>query len=231
MIGLCYPLHHADRAPRQGAEHHLDRRLHRRALRQVAGGRRDGRADRHHRHDPLHRAAAQSGVGLARHHHRRTCGPTSAANMPVLGDIALFVALSMAAFAVLFGTRHIDATEHQDGLMLAIATESLVKLIAFLAVGVFVTFWMFDGPVALFTQAHGSRPTPPRCSPATTAVRHARRDDAAVAVRDPAAAAAVPRHGGREQRRARDQARRLAVPALSRADQPVRACRSRSPAC
>ena len=58
----------------------------------------------------------------------------------MLGDIALFVALSMAAFAVLFGTRHIDATEHQDGLMLAIAAESLVKLVAFLAVGVFVTF-------------------------------------------------------------------------------------------
>src|SRR5262249_20189142 len=55
--------------------------------------------------------------------------------------------------AVLFGTRHIDATEHQDGLMLAIATESLVKLIAFLAVGVFVTFWMFDGPAALFSKA------------------------------------------------------------------------------
>ena len=72
---------------------------------------------------------------------------------PVLGDIALFVALSMAAFAVLFGTRHIDATEHQDGLMLAIATESIVKLVAFVAVGVFVTFVMFDGPVALFTKA------------------------------------------------------------------------------
>src|ERR1700682_1486088 len=42
---------------------------------------------------------------------------------PVFGDIALFVAMSMAAFAVLFGTRHIDATEHQGGLMLAIATE------------------------------------------------------------------------------------------------------------
>ena len=52
----------------------------------------------------------------------------------------------MATFAVLFGTRHIDATEHQDGLMLAIATESIVKLVAFVAVGVFVTFWMFDGP-------------------------------------------------------------------------------------
>ncbi len=75
------------------------------------------------------------------------------AEQMVLGDMALFVALSMAAFAVLFGTRHIDATEHQDGLMLAIATESIVKLVAFLAVGVFVTFWLFDGPVALFSQA------------------------------------------------------------------------------
>jgi len=61
--------------------------------------------------------------------------------------------LSMATFAVLFGTRHIDATEHQDGLMLAVAAESIVKLLAFLAVGIFVTFWMFDGPVALFKEA------------------------------------------------------------------------------
>src|SRR5437764_11259918 len=78
---------------------------------------------------------------------------TTGMPQPVLGDIALFVALAMAAFAVLFGTRHIDATEHQDGLILAIATESLVKLVAFVTVGVFVTFFMFDGPVALFTQA------------------------------------------------------------------------------
>src|SRR3954453_14791574 len=78
---------------------------------------------------------------------------TTGTPQPVLGDIALFVALAMAAFAVLFGTRHIDATEHQDGLILAIATESLIKLVAFVTVGVFVTFFMFDGPVALFTQA------------------------------------------------------------------------------
>ncbi|HJS07531.1 MAG TPA: sodium:solute symporter, partial [Pirellulales bacterium] len=77
----------------------------------------------------------------------------SAASHPLFGDIALFVALSMAAFAVLFGTRHIDATEHQDGLMLAVAAESIVKLFAFLAVGIFVTFWMFDGPLALFNEA------------------------------------------------------------------------------
>ena len=80
-------------------------------------------------------------------------GRRPARAQPLLGDIALFVALLMAAFAVLFGTRHIDATEHQDGLMLAIATESIVKLVAFLAVGVFVTFVMFAGPLALFARA------------------------------------------------------------------------------
>src|ERR1700730_4332693 len=72
---------------------------------------------------------------------------------PMLGDPPLFVAVSLAAFAVLFGTRHIDATEHQHGLMLAIAVESIVKLVAFLAVGIFVTFVMFGGPVALFAKA------------------------------------------------------------------------------
>jgi len=84
--------------------------------------------------------------------------PTAGVTRPLLGDIALFVALSMATFAVLFGTRHIDATEHQDGLMLAIATESIVKLFAFLAVGIFVTFWMFGGPSALFSAALNSPP-------------------------------------------------------------------------
>jgi Na+/proline symporter/CheY-like chemotaxis protein len=72
---------------------------------------------------------------------------------PILGDPPLLVAVSLAAFAVLFGTRHNDATEHQHGLMLAIAVESIVKLIAFLAVGIFVTFVMFPGPAALFARA------------------------------------------------------------------------------
>jgi Na+/proline symporter/signal transduction histidine kinase/CheY-like chemotaxis protein len=63
--------------------------------------------------------------------------------IPIIGDIALMVTLTMAAFAVLFGTRQTDATEHQHGLMLAVATESIVKLVAFLAAGAFITFWMF----------------------------------------------------------------------------------------
>jgi Na+/proline symporter/signal transduction histidine kinase/CheY-like chemotaxis protein len=81
------------------------------------------------------------------------------AAQPLLGDVALFVALAMATFAVLFGTRHTDATEHQDGLMLAIATESIVKLMAFLAVGIFVTFVMFHGPFDLFARALRQPPT------------------------------------------------------------------------
>src|SRR4051812_38717208 len=93
--------------------------------------------------------AVSASLGTILTHLNLTTGTTQ----PVLGDIALFVALAMATFAVLFGTRHIDATEHRDGLILAIATESLIKLVAFVTVGVFVTFVMFDGPVALFAQA------------------------------------------------------------------------------
>ena len=72
--------------------------------------------------------------------------------IPIIGDIALMVTLAMAAFAVLFGTRQTDATEHQHGLMLAVATESIVKLVAFIAAGAFVTFWMFS-PVELIERA------------------------------------------------------------------------------
>jgi Na+/proline symporter/CheY-like chemotaxis protein len=72
--------------------------------------------------------------------------------IPIIGDIALLVTLTMAIFAVLFGTRHTDATEHQHGLMLAVATESIVKLVTFIAAGAFVTFWMFD-PHELISRA------------------------------------------------------------------------------
>ena len=43
-------------------------------------------------------------------------------------DTALVVTLCMAAFTVLFGTRHIDTTEHHRGMMMAVAFESLIKL-------------------------------------------------------------------------------------------------------
>jgi Na+/proline symporter/signal transduction histidine kinase/CheY-like chemotaxis protein len=73
-----------------------------------------------------------------------------------LGDIAFIIAVAMSVFAILFGTRHIDATEHQEGLMLAIATESVVKIIAFLTVGAYVTFSIFGGLGALIERASES---------------------------------------------------------------------------
>lgn len=68
---------------------------------------------------------------------------------PFVSDVSLVVAMLLAVFAVLFGTRHADATEHQDGLVLAVAVESVVKLVAFLAVGLFVTFALFGSPSVL----------------------------------------------------------------------------------
>ena len=59
-----------------------------------------------------------------------------------LTDPALYVALLMALFATLFGTRQVDATEHHHGMMLAIALESVIKLVAMVAVGLFAWAWM-----------------------------------------------------------------------------------------
>lgn len=72
-------------------------------------------------------------------------------------DSTLLVAIALALFAILFGTRHIESSEHHDGLVTAIAFESLVKLFAFLSVGFFVTFSVFDGFGDLFynARAHG----------------------------------------------------------------------------
>jgi Na+/proline symporter/signal transduction histidine kinase/CheY-like chemotaxis protein len=68
-------------------------------------------------------------------------------------DTALIVSLILALFTILFGTRNLDATEHHRGMVLAIAFEALVKLFAFLAVGAFVTFGLYDGFDDLFSQA------------------------------------------------------------------------------
>ena len=89
-------------------------------------------------------------------------GMVAPTDLPVLGDLAFWVAIVLAGFACAFGTRHIDATEHQDGLVLAIAAESLVKLVAFLALGIFVLYGLFDGAADLFEKAaHPASGAPP----------------------------------------------------------------------
>jgi len=73
----------------------------------------------------------------------------TARHSPWYRDTALAVALVMALFAVLFGARRVDATRHREGLMLAIAFESLLKLLAFVAVGVFACFHLRGRPWVL----------------------------------------------------------------------------------
>ena len=68
-------------------------------------------------------------------------------------DGTFVIALALAGFTIAFGTRHLDNTERHEGLVAAIATESVVKLLAFLAVGVFVTWGLFSGPGDLFARA------------------------------------------------------------------------------
>jgi len=79
--------------------------------------------------------------------------PAKVTALPILQDTALWVALILAAFTIAFGTRHLDAAEHHEGMVAAIAFESLVKLLAFLAVGVFVTFGIYNGFGDLFDRA------------------------------------------------------------------------------
>src|SRR5260370_32047089 len=58
----------------------------------------------------------------------------------------------MALFTILFGVRNVSASEQHRGMMLAIAFESVVKLLALLTVGPFVLFVLFDGPSDLWAR-------------------------------------------------------------------------------
>lgn len=75
-------------------------------------------------------------------------------------DSAAPAAVLMALFAMLFGTRRAGVTSH--GIVLAMAFESLFKLVALLAVGIYVVFMLYDGPLALSQAAQALPPaTPP----------------------------------------------------------------------
>jgi Na+/proline symporter/signal transduction histidine kinase len=82
-----------------------------------------------------------------------TMPSAQAAAVTVWSDTAFWVAMILAAFTIAFGTRHLDAAEHHQGMVAAIAFESLVKLLAFLAVGIFVTFGIYNGFGDLFGRA------------------------------------------------------------------------------
>jgi Na+/proline symporter len=71
-------------------------------------------------------------------------------------DSAFYVSLALAGFAMVFGARHLDSAERHEGVVAAIAFESVVKLMAFLAVGRFVVYDLFDGFTDLFARARAN---------------------------------------------------------------------------
>ena len=80
-------------------------------------------------------------------------GVAQAAGTPPLRDTGLFVTAAMAAFSILFGVRHIHASEHHRGLMLAIGFEAVVKLAAFVAVACTIVYGMAGGIGELWGRA------------------------------------------------------------------------------
>ncbi|MDQ3025410.1 MAG: sensor histidine kinase [Pseudomonadota bacterium] len=79
--------------------------------------------------------------------------PEKGGTVEILQDTPFYVALVMALFTIAFGTRALDVSERHEGMVAAIAFEGLVKLVAFVAVGVFVTFGIFDGAGDIFGRA------------------------------------------------------------------------------
>ena len=80
-------------------------------------------------------------------------GSSAGGAAPWWRDSTLYIALVLAGFTIAFGTRRLDTTERHEGMVAAIALESVVKLLAFLAVGAFVSWGLFDGPADIFARA------------------------------------------------------------------------------
>lgn len=71
---------------------------------------------------------------------------------PDIGATAFWLAVGLALFTILFGTRNVDVNEQHHGVVTAIAVEAVVKLIAVLAVGIFVVWGVADGPSDILTR-------------------------------------------------------------------------------
>lgn len=78
----------------------------------------------------------------------------SLSNPNILTDHTFYIVILLIVFTILFGTRNVEATERHEGMVAAIATESIIKLASFFLIGIFVTYWLFDGFQDIFSKAH-----------------------------------------------------------------------------
>jgi Na+/proline symporter/signal transduction histidine kinase len=77
---------------------------------------------------------------------------TSYVSTSVYDDSTFYIALLLAVFATFFGTQTTDASEKHKGIVISVAFESILKLVFFLFVGVYVTYILFDGTEAIYTK-------------------------------------------------------------------------------
>ena len=63
----------------------------------------------------------------------------------LFNDTTTYVAIALALFASYYGTRYVDASEKRKGIVTAVAMESVLKLVFFVIIGVYVTFFVFNG--------------------------------------------------------------------------------------
>ncbi len=71
-----------------------------------------------------------------------------------LSDVTFYIAIGLGIFTIIFGTRKLDSLERHEGLVSAIAVESLIKIIAFSAIGIFITYYLFNGFEDIFSKAY-----------------------------------------------------------------------------
>jgi len=83
--------------------------------------------------DPLHQGTVDTGHGI-------------------FADKAFYVTCFLAIITILFGARQIESSDHNEGLIAVVAFESIIKLVAVLAVGVFICFFVFKSPADIFLQ-------------------------------------------------------------------------------
>jgi Na+/proline symporter len=74
-------------------------------------------------------------------------------------DKVNYFTILLALFTILFGTRSLDPNERHEGLIAAIAFESIIQLIAFLSAGIFVVYFVFDGMTDVFTKVTSTEKT------------------------------------------------------------------------
>ncbi|ROO87808.1 hypothetical protein EDD29_5450 [Actinocorallia herbida] len=78
------------------------------------------------------------------------------AHVSFVQDTGLYLTFLLAAFAIWFGTRRLDASERHEGMVATIAMESVLKLIIFLIAGAYVVFGVFGGFGDLFELAEAT---------------------------------------------------------------------------